>query len=178
MIRRAGAKVGDCVFVSGTIGDAAGGLAVLKGDKPAGTHSELIARYREPSPRLKLGHALRGVATAALDVSDGLVADLAHLAESSRVRIAIDAAHVPLSAALQSLWGSSAAAIERAVTAGDDYEIAFTASPSMRNAVAEAAKRTGVSVTEIGRVEAGKGVVLHDAQGCEMPIARGGFTHF
>jgi thiamine-monophosphate kinase len=178
MIRRAGAKNGDCIFVSGTIGDAGGGLAVLKDAKQGSAYPELVARYRVPSPRLKLGRALRGIATAALDISDGLVADLAHLAMSSRVRMVVDAARVPLSPALRQLWGSSADAIERAVTAGDDYEIAFTAPPSQRNAIANAAAASGVSVTEIGRVEAGEGVVLRDADGREIPIARGGFTHF
>ncbi|HKD22482.1 MAG TPA: thiamine-phosphate kinase [Rhizomicrobium sp.] len=178
MIRRAGATSGDCIFVSGTIGDAAGGLAVLKDAKKTHTSPELVARYRVPSPRLQLGRALRGIATAALDVSDGLVADLAHMAKSSRVRMVIEAARVPLSPALQHLWGSSADAISRAVTAGDDYEIAFTAPASQRGAIIDAAARCGVSVTEIGRVEAGEGVVLRDQGGKDVPIVRGGFTHF
>jgi thiamine-monophosphate kinase len=143
------------------------------GGKQAAAFPDLVARYRVPSPRLKLGRALRGVATAALDVSDGLIADLAHLAKAF-----VDADRVPLSPALQRLWGSSADSIERVVTGGDDYEIAFTAPPEQRNPIAAAAARSGVSATEIGHVEAGEGVILRDRAGKEMPIARRGFTHF
>ena len=89
MIRRAGARPGDAVFVSGTIGDAGGGLAVLKGEGAEAQHAELVARYRVPEPRLALGHALRGIASAALDVSDGLIADLGHMAKASGVGIEI-----------------------------------------------------------------------------------------
>ncbi len=105
MIRRAGAQPGDLVFVSGTIGDAGGGLAVLKGNRSV---PELVARYRLPEPRLALGPALRGIASASLDVSDGLMADLGHIAEVSKVRIEVDAARIPLSKALRSLWGDGA----------------------------------------------------------------------
>jgi len=173
MIRRSGAKLGDGVYVSGTIGDAGGGLAVLQnGSGPA----ELIERYRLPSPRLALGRALRGVAGAAIDVSDGLLADLGHIADVSRVRIAVEAARIPRSAALRALWGDTVDAIVRAATAGDDYEIAFTAAREER--VMEAAGRAGIPVIRIGRVEEGAGLVLHDAQGREIAVARAGFTHF
>jgi thiamine-monophosphate kinase len=173
MIRRAGARPGDLVFVSGTIGDAGGGLAVLKENKSA---PELVVRYRVPEPRLTLGPALRGIASASLDVSDGLMADLGHIARVSKVRIEADVARIPLSNALQRLWGAEAAA--RAAVAGDDYEIAFTAPASRRADVANAAARSGVAVTEIGRVGAGEGAVLLDASGREITIARSGYTHF
>jgi thiamine-monophosphate kinase len=176
MIRRAGAGAGDCIFVSGTIGDAAGGLAVLKGAAQTDVYPELVARYRTPTPRLALGVALRGTASASLDVSDGLIADLAHIAETSRVRMVVDAARIPLSSALQRLWGRDG--VVRAATAGDDYEIAFTAPPSRRDGVARAAAEAGVAVTEIGRVETGEGVVLLDGDGREIPLARRGFAHF
>jgi thiamine-monophosphate kinase len=173
MIRRAGARPGDLVFVSGTIGDAGGGLAVLKENKSA---PELVVRYRVPEPRLTLGPALRGIASASLDVSDGLMADLGHIARVSKVRIEADAVRIPLSNALQRLWGAEAAV--RAAVAGDDYEIAFTAPASRRADVANAAARSGVAVTEIGRVGAGEGAVLLDASGREITIARSGYTHF
>ncbi len=95
----------------------------------------LVARYRLPTPRLALGQALRGLASASLDVSDGLMADLGHIAEVSKVRIAVEAAAIPRSAALRALWGDGAEAIVRAVTAGDDYELAFTAPASAREAI-------------------------------------------
>ena len=173
MIRRAGAAPGDLVFVSGTIGDAGGGLAVLKENKSV---PELIARYRVPEPRMALGPLLRGVASASLDVSDGLMADLGHIADVSKVRIEVDAARIPLSKVLQTLWGADAAA--RAAIAGDDYEIAFTAPASRRGDVANAAARSGVAVTEIGRAVNGEGVALLDAAGGAIALARSGYTHF
>lgn len=179
MIRRAGAKPGDLVFVSGTVGDAGAGLAVLRGaGGGARQFPALVARYRVPTPRLALGGALRGLASAGLDVSDGLIADLGHLAEVSRVRVAVDAARVPLSDALRSLWGETTAARARAATAGDDYELAFTAPAEARGRVLEAARRTATAVTEIGRVEPGQGCVLLDEAGREIALARKGFTHF
>ena len=179
MIRRAGAKAGDGVYVSGTIGDAGGGLALLKGEgADIGEHDGglLIERYRLPSPRLALGRALRGVASAALDVSDGLIADLSHIAEVSRVRIVVEAGRVPRSSALRALWGDSPEAVVCAATAGDDYEIAFTASTEGK--VVEAAKLGGVAVARIGRVDEGSGVALLDSNGREIQVARAGFTHF
>jgi thiamine-monophosphate kinase len=173
MIRRFGAKPGDHVFVSGTIGDAGAGLTLLQGGAgvPRGDADFLIGRYRQPSPRLGLGLALRGIASAALDVSDGLIADLGHIAEVSGVRITVDAAAVPLSDALRRLDPDG---VVRAVTAGDDYEIAFTA-PSL---AAVEAVVGDLPVTRIGRVEAGQGVVLVDGEGREIPVVHTGFTHF
>ena len=178
MTKRAGAQSGDLVFVSGTIGDAGGGLAVLKGEGhalSAATREILVARYRIPQPRLALGQALRGIASAALDVSDGLIADLGHIADVSKVRIVVEASRIPLSSALRAFWGDDAA---RAATAGDDYEIAFTAPPQNRAAVLAAAQQSGTPIAEIGRVEAGEGVDLLDSQGKEIAIERAGFTHF
>jgi len=174
LIRRAGAKAGDGVFVSGTIGDAGGGLTILKGE--GGMSADLIARYRVPSPRLALGRALRGIASAALDVSDGLIADLSHIADVSSVRIVVEAAHIPRSGALRAQWGDTSDAIVRAATSGDDYEIAFTA-PS-ESAVMDSARRAKTSVTCIGRVQRGAGVALVDASGREIAVPRTGFTHF
>jgi len=179
-IRRAGAKVGDLVFVSGTIGDAGAGLALLKGHPGLLSLPEcerLTGRYRLPEPRLALGQRLVGLASASLDVSDGLIADLGHIAEVSHVRISIDAARVPLSSACAKLWGPDA--VQRAVTAGDDYEIAFTAPENARGQILRAGEVTGTEVHEIGRVEAGEeGVVLLDQMGKPIPIAQPGFAHF
>jgi len=177
MIKRAGAEPGDGVYVSGSIGDAAAGLAVLQGTLAAGPHAAYLSgRYRLPEPRLDLGTALHGTASAALDVSDGLLADLGHIAEVSRVRIVVEALRIPRSEALQAVWGSTPEAVLRAATAGDDYEIAFTA-PSEEAALA-AGRQGGVAVTRIGRVEAGQGVVLLDDSGREISVAKAGFSHF
>jgi len=155
MLLRKGAKPGDRVFVSGAIGDAGAGLALLKKGRTA--PKALIDRYRLPTPRLALGKALRGVATAALDVSDGLIADLGHISEVSKVRILVEATHIP-----------TAHDPVFAATAGDDYEIAFTAPAGTR------IKGT----TEIGRVARGRGVALLDAKGREIPLKKQGYTHF
>jgi thiamine-monophosphate kinase len=179
MLRRAGAQAADLVFVSGTIGDAGGGLACLRGDASSFTETQrdvLVRRFRVPEPRVALGSALRGVASASLDVSDGLLADLGHIAEVSRVRIVVEAARLPLSPALQALQGAEAAVF--AATAGDDYEIAFTASADRRQRIAELAKQSGTAVTEIGIVEVGEGIALVDDSGREIPMPRKGFTHF
>lgn len=171
MLRRSGAKAGDLVFVSGTVGDAGAEL------KHPGWEF-LTARYRTPPPRVALGLALRGIASASLDVSDGLLADLGHIADTSHVRIDIDAALIPRSAELERIAGPSVEAVVEAATAGDDYEIAFSAPPSKRGAVFEAARKASTPVTEIGKVLAGEGVRLLDEKGDAIPVRRPGYVHF
>jgi thiamine-monophosphate kinase len=181
MLRRSGARPGDVVFVSGTIGDAGLGLAILAGKQATPASSDcdfLVGRYRLPEPRLALGQALVGLATAALDVSDGLVADLGHIGETALVRIAIEASRLPLSGAYRRLRGANTSAIAAAATSGDDYEIAFTAPASARDAVRAAAGQTGTPVAEIGRVEEGRGAILLDGGGRQVPLSKSGFTHF
>ena len=180
-LRRGGARAGDCVFVTGTIGDAGAGLEVLtRGDArlTQQDHEFLVGRYRLPEPRVALGPRLSGLATAALDVSDGLLADLGHIAQTSGVQLTLEAARVPLSPALRRLWDGGEAAIVRAATAGDDYEIAFTAPPSARWDLAAIAAACRVPITEIGQVEAGQGVLLRGADGRIIDVARPGFVHF
>jgi len=174
-ILRSGAKAGDLVFVSGTVGDSAGGLAALRRKRRA---DRLIARYRVPQPRVALGQKLRGIASAALDVSDGLLADLGHIADVSKVHIAIEAARIPLSSSLRKFWGETRNAVLRAVTSGDDYEIAFTAPPSKRAAVLRAAKAARTPVAEIGFVMHGRGIALLDPAGKPMKVAKKGWEHF
>lgn len=172
MILRSGAAPGDGVFVTGTIGDSGGGLALLKNQVVSASHetrARLIARYRIPEPRVMFAPALRA-ASAAIDVSDGLLADLGHVAEASGVRLEIEAGRIPLSPALIDLWGDSTEAIVRAATAGDDYEIAFAADSPIADA--------HTAVTRIGKVAMGSGVVLLDAQGREIAVSRRGFVHF
>ncbi len=174
-ILRKGARGGDRVFVTGTIGDSGGGLAALRAKRRA---PFLIDRYRVPQPRVAFGRALRGLAHAALDISDGLLADLGHIAEVSKVHIAVEAARAPLSAALRKAWGNGDISVLRAVTAGDDYEIAFTAPAAKRGAIAKAAKAAKTQVTEIGFVMPGRGVTLLDAAGRPLPLNKTGWTHF
>jgi thiamine-monophosphate kinase len=167
--------------VSGTIGDAGAGLGLLTtGDTPASRAARdfLISRYRLPDPRLELGRALRGLASASLDVSDGLLADLGHIAEASQAHIEIDAARVPMSNALREWRGDGTSERARAAIAGDDYEIAFTAPRSRADAILGAARRTGTQVTEIGRVASGRGVALLDEGRNPIQVPRQGYTHF
>ena len=144
----------------------------------ANQRDELIERFRVPEPRIALGLALVGIASASLDVSDGLLADLGHIAETSEVRIEVDAARVPLPPALSPLWPGQMDRIICATTAGDDYELAFTTPPDKRITVAEIARRLGVTVTEIGMVMPGKGIDLLDSAGKSVPVQRKGYRHF
>jgi len=121
---------------------------------------------------------LKGIATSSVDVSDGLLADLGHIANVSGVGITIEAARIPLSPALINLWGEQLDTVIRAATAGDDYEIAFTAPASLRQPLNAAAAEVGVSVVEIGRVEAGSGVTLLGESGQALRVEKPGFTHF
>jgi thiamine-monophosphate kinase len=181
MIRRKGARPRDAVFVSGTIGDAGAALAVLKGEGVGLSdfdRSALISRYQLPEPRVALGQLLLGIASSALDVSDGLLADLDHIAKVSEVRIAVEASKVPVSAATRALWGQSQETVVRAATSGDDYEIAFTAPASARRRIEEVSQTSGVAISEIGRVEAGSGIRLLDGRGKPIVVPRAGFTHF
>jgi thiamine-monophosphate kinase len=181
LIRRIGAEPGDTVFVTGTIGDAGAGLAMLAGRTAAiagAARDFLISRYRRPSPRLALGLALRGIAHASIDVSDGLVADLGHVADVSGVRIEIDSAAIPLSDALRQCCGAEREARILAATAGDDYEIAFTAPPGAESPIRAFGRKTGTGVTPIGRVVKGRGTFLLDETGLEIPLERRGYTHF
>jgi len=181
MLRRSGAHVGDVVLVSGTIGDAGGGLACLRGAGVGLSEADrdfLVGRFRRPEPRVGLGQALIGLASASIDISDGLLADLGHIAEASDVRIAIDAARVPLSPGLAVLWPDATERITRATTAGDDYELAFTVPPEKCAAVVRAAGEAGVPIEEIGVVTKGRGVNLRDSAGRSIPVSRPGFEHF
>ncbi|GAA0534768.1 thiamine-monophosphate kinase [Rhizomicrobium palustre] len=182
MLKRGGARPGEAVYVSGTIGDAGGGLQLLQGriasspgNEIASGNSFLIERYRRPTPRLALGKELRRLASAALDVSDGLIADLGHIAEVSKLSIVLEAEAIPRSPELAALWPGQDG-IVRAATAGDDYEIAFTAPLSA--GLPAAFSLGGVTVTKIGYTAPGDGVVLLNAAGNVVPVPRPGFVHF
>jgi thiamine-monophosphate kinase len=178
-LRRDGAKVGDDVWVSGHVGDAAAAVAHLKGDlKLRGSLlAHCLARLNRPAPRVALGRMLVGVANSAIDISDGLVADLGHICERSAVGAAIEFAAVPCSAELMPLLGH--ALVTRAILAGgDDYELCFTALAGRRSAIDALSGQTGLALTRIGRIVAGKGVVVVDQADKPMSVKDGGFDHF
>jgi thiamine-monophosphate kinase len=186
MVRRSGAKPGDRVMVTGTIGDAVLGLDILKngsvakalaGD-PKGTEM-LIARYRVPQPRNVLATALRDHANAAMDVSDGLAGDLAKLCAASGVTAVIDAPSIPTSAAAAGLLSRGVVGIDTLIVGGDDYEILCTVPEAKAAAFAEAARQVGVALTDIGTVMAGEGLPRFlDGEGRELALARLSHSHF
>jgi thiamine-monophosphate kinase len=156
---RGGARAGDDLWVTGTIGDGVLGLAALRGE--IGADARLVERYRRPSPRTSFAAVIARFATASLDVSDGLLGDAAKLADASGVRAVIDPQMIPLSApagAWRDAQGDGEAALTRLATGGDDYEILFAAAPASRAPIEEAAAEIGLRVTCIGRLEAGAGV--------------------
>ncbi len=180
-VLRSGARAGDLVFVSGTLGDSALGLGVLKGEVRglgAAERDFLVDRYRLPRPRVALGRRLVGIARAMIDISDGLMADLGHLCEASNLGAVIDAARLPLSPAARRAVNADPTLDQAAVGGGDDYELVFTAPAAAADAVAAAARDAGIAVTEIGRMTAGAGVVLRDAKGAAIEVKLAGYRHF
>jgi thiamine-monophosphate kinase len=180
-LRRAGAKPGDDIYVTGTIGDGALGLRARRGalKRLSAAHKKyLVDRYHLPRPRVSLGHHLLGVATAAIDVSDGLVADLGHLCRTSNVAGTIEEALVPLSPAAKAVLAVAPASIQVVLGGGDDYEILFTAPPQQEKVLAHLADAHGVAITRIGRVARGAGVRVLMAAGKPRSLAHRGWTHF
>lgn len=181
MLRRSGARPGDILCVTGTIGDGHLGLTEILSPHPGlapAQRSFLSARYRLPQPRTRLGPALRGIATAALDVSDGLVQDVGHLAEQSGLRAVIDLQAVPLSPAARVLARTDPNLPNRLAGAGDDYEIAFTIPLKRLAALKNAARAARTPVTIIGHVEKGQGVAVRLPDGAFAEPAAGGYDHF
>ena len=181
MVRRAGAKPGDIVFVSGTIGDAALGLKLRKDASlwklDTAQRQHLVSRYLLPQPRNALAEVVRAYASAAMDVSDGLAGDLTKLCRVSGVAAHIDVAAVPLSDAARAAVAADAAMRETALTGGDDFEVLCTVPPARADAFRMAARAAGVPVTDIGVVEAGAGAHFMDG-GRELAFQRLSFSHF
>jgi thiamine-monophosphate kinase len=175
---RSGARPGDDLYVSGTLGDARLALEVLRGQ--AAVPGEAFARIRrameEPEPRVALGLALVGIASSAIDVSDGLAGDLGHVLRRSSVGAVVEVDALPRSADL----GAQAEAVQREclLAGGDDYELVFTAPAGRRAAVAGAAQAAATAVTRIGRIEPGQGLRFVDAAGRELKGPSTSFDHF
>jgi len=178
-LRRSGACSGDEVWVSGALGDAALALAHSRGELQLQSQEldYVRARLDRPTPRVGLGNTLRGLASSAIDVSDGLLADAGHLAERSGVRLVIQWPAVPLSPV--ALHYREQPWLQRcALAGGDDYELCFTAAPSRHGEIVELARRLGLALTHIGRVESGSGVTAVDAAGQALALQEHGFDHF
>lgn len=175
---RSGARAGDELYVSGTVGDARLALEVFRGIASLdGADFEQVREVMErPQPRIALGIALRGVASSAIDVSDGLLGDLGHILQRSAVAAVVEVDAVPRSQVL----AAQPLELQRECTlaGGDDYELLFTAPPALADRVQAAARAAGVAATRIGRIEAGRGLRLVDREGRAVEHRFGSFDHF
>ena len=185
MVRRAGARAGHRIVVTGTIGDAALGLNLRKArgaarrwKLDAGMRRHLVARYLVPEPRNALAEALRRHASAAMDVSDGLAGDLGKLCRASGVGAEVEVASVPLSAAARAALAAEPRLIATVLAGGDDFEIVATVPPAALDVLQAAARAARVPLTAIGRVVAGKGTRFRTPEGRPLRLAHASFSHF
>ncbi len=182
-LRRTGAKPGDRILVTGTIGDGHFGLRSLRGEfgqLPAEHRQFLAGRYQLPEPRVALGQALtgRGLGQAGMDISDGLAADLGHMCRASGCGARVTLPRVPISPAMAELLADDPGLLLPAVTGGDDYELLLAIAPDQVPAVLAMAAETATQITEIGVFTSGKDMIFTDADGVSVPLPKAGFTHF
>lgn len=176
---RSGARAGDDIWFSGTLGDARLALEVFRGhlSVDADTFSQARVRMERPTPRVELGLALRGIASAAIDISDGLLGDLSHILKASQV-----GASIQTELAIAMLGARTAVTSQQALqwvlSGGDDYELAFTAPVAQREAVHNAGQQSGTPVTRIGHITAAAGLLLLDGNGVALANTFGSFDHF
>ncbi|GAC1308229.1 MAG: thiamine-phosphate kinase [Steroidobacteraceae bacterium] len=178
-LRRGGGRAGDILAVTGTLGDAGAGLALLTGTIASSdpqSAAQLIARFEYPTPRLAFGALARGIASAAMDISDGLAGDVPKLAAAGGLAARIDVGRLPLSMALQATVDADAAR-GLAVAAGDDYELLLAVPPDRYDALAAAARRFDLLLTRIGELHAGQGV-RWECNGSAYPAPAAGYDHF
>jgi thiamine-monophosphate kinase len=179
-VTRAGARAGDELWVSGTIGDGALGLLAAQGGLPALTvrqRAYLETRYRLPQPRSTLGPLLTGVVTAMADVSDGLLADAGHIADASRLAVSIERDDVPLSPAARAAVAGDPRLEASVLGGGDDYELVMAVPGRRRAALQAAARSAGIRITRIGHFTRGNGVAVTSG-GSAIEVARKGYVHF
>jgi len=181
-LQRNAAQPGDDLYVSGTLGDAALGLKAVQGELPVPLVDEdrawFIERYQLPQPRLALGQSLIGLAHAAMDISDGLIADLGHMAVASEVSLRIEHAGLPLSTAARHVVDEVPDLIETVLTGGDDYELVFSAPEESRDQISALSAEMDIPLTCIGGVKPGQGVYLFDKSGEIVNLSKSGWTHF
>jgi thiamine-monophosphate kinase len=176
---RGGARPGDDIWVSGQLGDAALAVAHLKGEAKLSETgaSACLQRLHQPEPRVALGLALRGVASSAIDISDGLLADLGHILECSKTGAAIQLDQLPLSPAIREMLGQPLGR-HCALAGGDDYELCFTAPAAQRNAVEQISGKLDLPLARIGTIVAGSGCAVRDNSGSVIQMGESGFDHF
>ncbi|MDB5394580.1 MAG: thiL [Rhodospirillales bacterium] len=185
MVRRSGARPGDVVLVTGTIGDAALGLAVAQGRLAVEDADKvtLLDRYRLPQPRTHLARAIAEYANAAIDISDGLAADFGHLCRASGASGSIAVPNIPLSSAARNVLAADGTRMSDILTGGDDYEVLLTASAQSASALQMAAAARGIALTEVGSITSAENTnsagqtTFIDGAGRKMTIDRTGWTH-
>ncbi len=178
-LRRDGAAVGEDIWVSGCLGDAALGLAHLRGEivLDEADAARCLKALRDPVPRVELGLALCGISKCAIDISDGFCADLAHILERSKVSAAVEFSSLPVSDAIEKYRTSPLG--ERAIlSGGDDYELCFTASPEKAALVEAVGRRLGIRLSRVGRIREGEGLVVLDEAGNAKKVGEAGYEHF
>ncbi len=173
-IKRSGASVGDDIYVTGTLGDAAQGLALLRKGQAEGY---LVDRYQFPQARLEAGQRLRGLAKSLIDISDGLVAEIGHLAEANSLGAEIAAWELPLSKELVESAGQDSA-IRMALFSGDDYELCFTADPQDSDEIKAVSDSLDLPMTRIGVVTDDGKIIIRDTKGKPMRFSGAGYEHF
>ncbi len=178
-LRRGGARAGQDVWVSGSLGDAALAIAHRHGRLvlEADDYHEAVMRLYEPTPRVKLGQALRGLATSAIDISDGLLADLGHICKLSKVAATVELESIPVSSIAAKHLGSKEG-LTAVVAGGDDYELCFTAPQNARESIAELTDMLGIPLTRIGKIVKGSGVTLLDEAGRTVSPDIRGYDNF
>jgi len=180
-VLRSGAHPRDWLYVTGTVGDAVLGLKALRRELPALSRDQreyLVDRYRLPRPRSGLRQTVLGAASAGIDISDGLVADLGHLCDASGVGAVVEIARLPLSDAARVAVAADPKLLSAILGGGDDYEILFAAPGAMTAALIEGSRKSGIDITAIGRIEAGRGVTVRGVDGLPVKVKSGGHSHF
>lgn len=178
-LTRNGAQAGDAIYLTGTIGDAMAGLGIVQ-DRYAATGPErqyLLDRFMKPAPRIEAGLALAGLASAAIDISDGLIADLGHIAEASRVSAELQLGSIPVSDPLVKLLGKDSAQ-QQALSSGDDYEICFTVAPEDEQRLPEIFNTLQLKCSRVGEMKPGTGVTVWRDQGVRLSNPPSGYQHF
>jgi thiamine-monophosphate kinase len=180
-LKRRGAKAGDDLYVSGTIGDGALGVRVARGEPRIASRESrnyLLQRYRLPEPRVMLGQRLKGIATSCMDISDGLVQDLGHICECSHVGAKIDFPLIPLSQAARAVLPKIQSPYETVLAGGDDYELLFTAPPEAAKALSALARKLDIRIGRIGSIVKGNRIKVMNEQGKMLILKRRGYSHF
>jgi thiamine-monophosphate kinase len=177
-LRRSGARPGDDIYVTGTLGDARLALAIMGGLAPRATvaqRSDLYTRYARPEPRLSVGQRLLGIASSAIDISDGLASDLGHLLDGNRIGAVVEAGSLPLSRTMREVVTDQEAR-DHALFGSDDYELCFTARPALAGAIRALA--ADCTITRIGTITDGSGINLRYPDGSEAALPVSGYRHF